>query len=492
MKYYIFILIVCFDCNSAFSTNKDFIISANCLAAYDAYLSLQVDEGNKLLNKETIANPNNTFQILLADYQDCIRLLFTNEVQLYEQKKGNFNNRLEILSQANQHSPWFLFAQAEVYFHWALVQFRLGETTNAFFHFRKSFQLLETNQKMFPQFAPNKMLLAVATALLGTIPDQYQWFIALFGMKGNVKLGMLQLENYLQQKTNKVLFHQEALLYLVYIKYYYAGQQEAAYNLVISDKFQPKNNLMHAFVVANFSLNYRKSNLALPLLDYWIKKGVANQYPILFYEMGEALLMKTDSKCIYYYQQFLQQSKSVHFKQDALLKIAYAYAIQQNWVKANSYLDAISKMPDGMLDADQYAKKFAKQKKWISPLLLQSKLLFDGGNTEMSLTTVQKVAVQTLNNSDKIEYHFRLGRIHDEWKQWSLAEFHYKKTIELGSESTSYHAARASLQLGFMYEHLGKIKESLYFFNLSRNMKNKDFRQSIEQQAKAGINRLTK
>lgn len=449
-------------------------------------------EGKLWLKKEVKENPNNSFTILLADYQDCIQLLFSNDAKLFEQKKTEFDKRLQNISLANEQSPWFLFAQAEIYFHLALVQFRFGETTASFFNFRKSFLQIQTNQKKYPEFAPNKMLLGVATALLGSIPNQYQWLISLFGMEGNVKNGLFQLENFFHQNTDNKWLHQEAMLYLVYIKYYFAGQQEEAMNLILSNQFQPNTNLMHAFVVANLSLNNRKSKMALPLLDFWIKKGAGNHYPILFYEMGEAMLMNINPSSISYYQQFINQSKSIHYKQDAFLKMSCAYMMQQNWSKVNICLEAIKTMPNGITDADRFAKKTAEQKSLLPPLLLEAKLLFDGGNNDAALAVIKKVEIKKLSKQEIIEYHFRLGRIYDDCKQWTTAIFHYKKTIELGKESTSYHSARACLQLGLMYEQLGKPKESLKYYYLSQSMKNKDFKQSIAQQAKAGINRLNK
>jgi len=44
--------------------------------------------------------------------------------------------------------------------------------------------------------------------------------------------------------------------------------------------------------------------------------------------------------------------------------------------------------------------------------------------------------------------------------------------------------------MGFVYEHEGKMNDAISKYQECLNMHNHDFQSSIDQQAKAGINRL--
>ena len=54
-----------------------------------------------------------------------------------------------------------------------------------------------------------------------------------------------------------------------------------------------------------------------------------------------------------------------------------------------------------------------------------------------------------------------------------------------------YFAARAALQSGFIYEKLHKNPEAIKAYRNALNMPAHDFQASIDQLAKAGINRLS-
>ena len=60
----------------------------------------------------------------------------------------------------------------------------------------------------------------------------------------------------------------------------------------------------------------------------------------------------------------------------------------------------------------------------------------------------------------------------------------------MGRHSTEYFASRAALQAGIIVEHKGQRKEALNYFQQVLDMNGHEFKNSIDQRAKAGINRL--
>ena len=72
----------------------------------------------------------------------------------------------------------------------------------------------------------------------------------------------------------------------------------------------------------------------------------------------------------------------------------------------------------------------------------------------------------------------------------SLAKENYQKTIDFGRNTNYFFAAKSALQLGLIHEKNGNISKAEYFFNECIAMENHEYEQSLEQKAKAGLNRL--
>ena len=64
--------------------------------------------------------------------------------------------------------------------------------------------------------------------------------------------------------------------------------------------------------------------------------------------------------------------------------------------------------------------------------------------------------------------------------------------IEKGENLPEYFAARAALQIGLIYEHKGSYAKAIEYFNNCIAMKSHAFKNSLDQKAKAGIQRCIK
>jgi tetratricopeptide (TPR) repeat protein len=122
---------------------------------------------------------------------------------------------------------------------------------------------------------------------------------------------------------------------------------------------------------------------------------------------------------------------------------------------------------------------------------VQAHELFDGGHYLEALSKlVNQKSDEYTNPIDKVEYYYRMGRIYDETNQPEKAISFYKYAVVLGSNREEYFASRAAFQMGLIYEKQGKRTEALKSFKECIAMKNHDYKASIDQQAKAAINRL--
>ena len=94
------------------------------------------------------------------------------------------------------------------------------------------------------------------------------------------------------------------------------------------------------------------------------------------------------------------------------------------------------------------------------------------------------------NDRNIIEYFYRSGRVYDALKETALAKENYQKTIDLGRNATYYYAAKSALQMGIIWEQSHNLPKAQYYFEDCLSMENHEYEQSIEQKAKAGLNRI--
>lgn len=469
-----------------------FDFNANCHKAYSQLMALQNEEATETLKVELTKNPNNLIPIYLADYADCLELLFNGDEKKLSLLKQKQAERLTLIEQGKEDSPWYLFCRANIQLHWALVHLRFGDHFKAATKFRKSFLLLKENRNQFPDFEENKVLFGLEQAVAGAIPDNYKWLGALLGIKGNIKKGVAELATYLNtHKEGTAAMQEEAMIYYAYLKFYLQSNPETAWRYINGSQFDEQNNLMRSFVKANLALNFRKAEIAFSILKKAEQIQGNEHYPILKYELAEAMLAKLDPKSVALYQQFLKEYKGQYFVKDALLKTAWMAYLQNNTKEANTILENVKSKGNSATDADKQAQSFAEKPTWPLKSLLETKLLFDGGYYQKAQATLQQIDKKQLGQTHNVlEYNFRYGRLFEELKNEEKALLFYNATIQLGRNRKEYYAARAALHKGFIYERKGNVALALAAFKDCLSMRNHDFQSSIDQLAKAGLNRL--
>jgi tetratricopeptide (TPR) repeat protein len=160
-------------------------------------------------------------------------------------------------------------------------------------------------------------------------------------------------------------------------------------------------------------------------------------------------------------------------------------------LSAGYYKGQIKKTGNALFDVDRSAERFSESSVWPLEKLLQARLLIDGGYYNQASAILLSISKSELSNpADRVEYYFRLGRLYDETGNTDKAIEFYEYTIQIGRDRTEHFAARSALQLGMLYEHSGNKDLAIAKYKECLSIRDHDFQNSLDQQAKAGINRL--
>jgi hypothetical protein len=85
---------------------------------------------------------------------------------------------------------------------------------------------------------------------------------------------------------------------------------------------------------------------------------------------------------------------------------------------------------------------------------------------------------------------YRTARLNHKAGQDKDAVTYYLKTIELSKDETYYFAPNSCLQLGYIYQGRKEKAEAKKYFTAALNYKNYEYKNSIDNKAKAALNDL--
>lgn len=494
LRFFLRYLIVCslliVNCRSGLFAQR-FVYNQNCQNAYKSFLETRLQKGREILTSELKANPDNILPIVLINYEDFILLSLNENPLLFNSFKKHLSQRLALIEKADKSSPFFLFSKGLLYFQWSIIKIKYGEYWDACWDFRRSYLIFKENLQKFPDFKPNTIYVGLQEAVISTIPNGYKWALKILGLKGNMRLGMKYLKEYIE--GNHQLFTEEAFFYYIYLKNYLENDPKGAVQIIDQYHLDIKSNPLYTFMAANLALQQKNAKLAESILLQKKNSSDFMEFPMLDYELGDAKMKNLDYTAVTYFNKFLVHYKGEFYIKDAYYSIALCYYLQGNTTKANQYIQKTISEGKATSDADKQALKKAKSGKFPHVQLLKARLLNDGGNNREALSILQSIQIRQLSEpSEKLEYVYRLGRVYDELQMDEDAIKFYLQTIAEGATSTEYFAARSCLQLGELYEKRKQFILAKKYYQMLLELGDHEYKNSLDQRAKSGLNRLPK
>ncbi len=492
MRFF-FIITLCFGLSfQAGARQKNYDFNARCQQAYDAIMQLRLNAGKALLEEEKRTNPDNLIPYFLDNYIDFFTLFFNEDPSVYARQRKLRSTRLDLMSEGPEDSPYYLYTQAAIKFQWAMIRVKFGEKWDAVWEIRKAYITLKDNQRKFPQFLPNNMLIGSLQTVFGTIPEGYKWITNILGLRGSIKQGMHLLQGVIDSNDPVVaIFREESYYYYCYLKLFIENKPEQLWQFVHQKQLDTRNNYLFALMVANLSLNNQKAAQGIKVLEERNQSAEYTEIHYKDYVLGLMKLERQDDDAIMWLERFINNFKGKFYVKEALQRLSWAYYLKGDMAAANKYRSMILQRGSTETDADKQAQKEAKSGRWPNPLLLKARLLSDGGFYQNALNLLlAKRSNDFSTMEEKLEYAYRLGRIYDEMGQDSNAIRLYDATIKVGTNRPEYFAARAALQMGYIYEKRGDKEKARQCFQTCLDMEGHDYKNSLDQRAKAGLLRL--
>lgn len=466
------------------------------IRAYHDIIDLKLLKAETRLEQLHTSQPDNLSIDFIEDYIDFFRLYISEEQDLFDKLKASETRRLDKIERlGDKTSPYTRYALAEINFHWGLVYLKFGSYIPSFQRIRRAYKLLEENQKLFPEFVPNLKSLGIIHAMLSTIPDELKWIVkALGGISGTISQGRQELRQVFEySKTHSFLFKEETTVMYGLVIAHFDNDIDAGWALIQSAHLDPASSPLVCFVLAHLAIKKGYNDEAIDILSQKPEGPEYFQIYFLDYMLGMAKLHRLDPDAHLFLKKYVTRFKGRHYIKDCYQKLAWYELIRGNTSGYRSNMENIQRFGQDVADEDQQALKESKFNELPDPVLLQVRLLFDGGYLARAQALLKEDYSRLMSNEKlKLEAAYRSARINHGLRQYSPAIHEYLRVLDMGKNSEAYYTCAAALNIGLIYETLHYPLLARKYYDQCLSLSPDTYRNSLHQKAKAGINRVEK
>ena len=460
--------------------------------AYHSIIHLEFDEAQSKIQKSKQDNPLNLAYLHLENYIDFFRLFIYEDQNYFNAVKSKKEERLNLLDKLEDDDPFKKFVIAEINLQWALTRSKFDELFKAGREIYAAFKLLEDNKSKHPDFIYNYKSLSIIHSLVETISVP-GFFKNIFGMSGSVQQGLKEIEEVNKYAdTHPFIFELEAEAIYMFMALYQANDEALAFHYLEESKLKKSSSPLAAFVRVKLFQRTGKNDEAIALLLETLTHTSAKEFPYLYFLMGVSHLRKLDVESISYFNEFLENFDGMHYIKEAHQKLAWASLIfDNNIVEYKKQMELCQTRGNALIDDDKQALKESNKDKIPNPILLQARILFDGGYYQKAYQKmITNSNILFSNEQLQLEYYYRLARITQEIKNYPESIQYYYLAIASDPNQSSYMSCNAALNLGIIYESQKDFTKARKHFTQCLEMTPDEYQQSLHQKAKTGLNRI--
>ncbi|MBB6610298.1 DUF3808 domain-containing protein [Pontibacter sp. Tf4] len=455
--------------------------------AYTEALKLRLSKAKSIVEAQS---QQNAVTILLSNYTDFLTICT-------EQNQGEIpallkrqEKRLEKLDDVAEKSAWVAYAKAEIRAQLAMSELLFGNRVAAAWHFRKAYHQFQDNTEKYPDFIPNYKTLGVLQVLLGSVPDQYKWFLNIMGMGGNTETG---LKNLRLAANSPNLFQNEAkVLHALLLQLLDEDNAQSTLKEITTlTKAQP-DNLLFSFVAVLLHKKAKQGDMALQLYQVRPTGPTYSSFPYLHHLAADLYLFRGDYEAsVKENRLFLQQHKGIHYVKAANFKLYLAYLLGDHSPQAKWHYQQVRQVGKALTEEDKYAESFVSRNEQPNRQLLLARLHSDGGYFEKALKEVSKLEItRDTPVPVQAEYYYRKARIYHGTNQPEQALKYYESTITASGDAPLYFAPNAALQSGYLYQQQKQYNKARACYQQALNYSGYVYSNSIQAKAKLALTTL--
>jgi len=423
------------------------------------------------------------------------KYLSTQNPKYYEEMEEVWDQAVQLVEESAAGDTLREILLSDLYGKRAVIAFLDKRYFQAIRFTRLSHKMIEASQDKYGDHIEQMKIRGLFNALLGAIPQKYQWISNTLGYKGDIDIARHQLE---KAAKNSHILRQEAVFILFYVEKNMLNETEKAVARIENSRKIYGANILIDFTLASAYLNLKKSPKALSILD---RRAIYKNAEVFFIPYWDYLLGKTHyykesyAKAQVYFSQFLNTYNGKLFKSDACFRLAMSLTLAGNYESGKAFFARIAYDENGGLDEDEYAiymsEKFLKQPpNTFEIALFRSRNLFDGGYMDKALFKLEELERQHLkflSLAERTELYYRYGRIYHVKGEHKLALEAYRSCTWEPEGEMVWLQAYSSYYSGEIMRNRAKHNEAIAFYKKALSYKNYFYQTGLENRCKIAL-----
>jgi len=456
------------------------------IQSYNHIINLEFSSAHKLLGIEELENNQNRIVELQKNYIDFLKNIIGEDKDYYSSSRRSKRERINFISKGDKKSPYYLYSQAEIYLQWSFIYLKNQEYTLFVYDFIRAHNLYSENLKKFPDFNLNNKGLSIIHALIGAVPNEYQWMLDIIGLKGDIKSALNEMEVVLNTSDLKI-YESEMIFILTFLQLNLSNDQEIYYRYLNRIGERYKNNILLNFAAARLASSLGMNEYCIKILENRPRNNNAFSFYYLDYLQAMSYLYKLEfNKSKNYFDLFISNFKGENYIKSAYHKLAWISFLQGN-INYSNYLNNVIKYGNNFIDEDRAALREAVKANIKSPVLLRARLLYDGGYYKRSLEEILK-----FNNQNTSEYYYRLARIQTKLNyNDEIVLSNFDKALKNIDNPKDYYSPMSALQIGLIYEKKSDFDNATRYLKICLSFSDFDYERGIHQQARVALDRIS-
>ena len=462
--------------------------------AYQKVLDLNFRNGIPVLSStDTFQNGyDKAFQIYILNLQNTLDLLLVHNPDKYKslgriEKKFN-----QLLNDLDNNDAYVNYVKIEIRLHRGLLKIKYGDKISGAFNLIQAYRNIRSFEEKFPGNVYTLKVSGLLNIILSLFPDQHDWILNMFQIDPDFNKGM----NYLKElsESESVYMREGLLLYTLCQSYYGDNSSEVVSNLQSQNLLFDKS-LLFNYLIGLFSIKNRNNIVAIEYFDNCLSFGRSYlQIPSINYYRAESYLKELNfNKASYLYSLYLSKPESENYIKDAnykLYNLSFIYKIPDG--DHEKYRDKVLTEGSLLTGADRYANNRINNNYVPDSTLFISRLLFDGGYFERSITVLEAAKASDYSKTeDKCEYYYRYARNCQSLSKYECAIEYYNKVIDITGSEEYYFWGNSTLNLGHIYTKKGSYSKAREYYKLALDYKGDSYQNSIKVEAKAGLKKIS-
>ena len=419
----------------------------------------------------------------------------------FTEMKSQWKDLLEALEAQDNADPFKEVMLAEVYGKRAVVEFLQKNYLTSLWNLKKCRSHIKKQEKSFPKHASSLKIRGIFNVIFGAVPKKYQWITNALGYRGNVDLGISQLNQAVTK--SKLLILESNLVYFLVLKNFKQDSDKAINNLV-SLKKSIGESIVIDYCLASAYLSVKKNDKAYQILqgrNKYLNDKAVTYIPLWDFQMGRSLYFKSKySNAQYYFNSFLLKQQGDIFRSDAIFRLGMSHLLSGDYSEGRKYFQQLVSNTGSDFDEDIYASYMANEflvnkPSHITQQLFRARNAYDGGYYQIALEILDELKAQSdiLDPQQLIQLYYIYGRIYHSIGQLNDSRSNYLKCISLpAKKGTKWNQAYAYFYLAEIEKQEGNKTMAISYYKQALNKEDYFYQSGLENRCKVSLKSLEK